>query len=108
DKESGTPKAATSPSVEKKAPAGLYIVKCETEEQVRDLFSEEDKSKIKSLSQAKSSVGQFHVVQFENHEDCKGAYERANAELKKTPFEPKKPQIKYYEERGRGVSHRES
>jgi hypothetical protein len=108
EKKTETPKAATSPSVEKKPSTGLYIVKCESEEQVRDLFTDEDKSKIKSISQQKSSVGQFHVVQFENHEDCKGAFERANAELKKTPFDPKKPQIKYFEERGGRSSHREN
>jgi hypothetical protein len=108
EKKNETAKAATSPSVEKKPSTGLYIVKCDTEEQVRDLFTEEDKSKIKSISQQKSSVGQFHVVLFENHEDCKAAFERANAELKKTPFEPKKPQIKYFEERGGRSSHREN
>jgi hypothetical protein len=108
EKKNETAKAATSPSVEKKPATALYIVKCDTEEQVRDLFTEDDKSKIKSISQQKSSVGQFHVVQFDNHEDCKGAFERANAELKKIPFEPKKPQIKYFEERGGRSSHRET
>ena len=108
EKKNEAGKAATSPAVEKKPPTGLYIVKCDTEEQVRDLFTEEDKNKIKSISPQKSSVGQFHVVQFDNHDDCKAAFERATAELKKTPFEPKKPQIKYFEERGGRSSHREN
>ena len=108
EKKNDTAKGATSPSVEKKPPTALYIVKCDTEEQVRDLFTEEDRNKIKSIGQQKSSVGQYHVVQFDNHEDCKGAFERANAELKKTPFEPKKPHIKYFEERGTRSSQREN
>src|SRR5277367_6023060 len=70
EKKNDMAKGATSPSVEKKPPTALYIVKCDTEEQVRDLFTEEDRNKIKSISQQKSSVGQYHVVQFENHEDC--------------------------------------
>lgn len=44
------PKPTPSPVVEKKPATALYILNAETEEQIRDLFPEEDKSKIKVIS----------------------------------------------------------
>ena len=110
DKASTTPKPA-SPMVEKKngrAPTGLYIIKSESEQQTRDLFDEEIKKTIKSVVQSQNPSGPYFVVQFETPEECKAAMEQSNAALNKLPKDPKRPLIRYFEERGNRGPHRES
>jgi len=97
----------SSPVVEKKPSTGLFISNVDTEQGVRDLFPEEDKAKIKSIDK----IGKFNfVVRFETHEECAAALGRQPADHKKSsgPGPNKKPNLKYYEERGTRNFHRES
>lgn len=104
--ESPAPKPS-SPTAEKKPSTGLFISNVETEQGVRELFPEEDKANIKSVDK----IGKFnYVVRFETHEECAAALGRQPAEYKKSsgPGPNKKPNLKYYEERGPRTFHRES
>jgi Protein of unknown function (DUF2433) len=109
EKPTETPKQIPSPAVEKKPATALYILNAETEEQIRDLFPEEDKSKIKSITKF-GKTGTAFVVNFENHEECKAAFDRQPSERKTRSKDPKMVNIRYFEERpnNRTFHHRES
>ena len=109
NKPAEAPKPAPSPVAEKKPATALYILNAETEEQIRDLFPEEDKSKVKSIAKF-GKTGTAFVVNFENHEECKAAFERQPSERKNRSKDPKMVNIRYFEDRpgNRGFHHRES
>ncbi|KAI4097982.1 MAG: hypothetical protein LQ339_006643 [Xanthoria mediterranea] len=96
---SPTPKPA-SPAVEKKPSTGLFIHNLENEDSVRQLFAEEDRAKITKVDK----FGKAFVAHFQDHESAKSAYERQPVEHKKTsvpgPDGQRKPNIKWYEDRG--------
>ena len=96
---SPAPKPA-SPAVEKKPPTGLFIHNCENEEAVRQMFPEEDRSKIIKVEK----FGKSHVAHFESHEIAKAALDRQPTEHKRSsapgPDGQRKPLVKWYEDRG--------
>jgi Protein of unknown function (DUF2433) len=108
EKLADSPKPTPSMAVEKKPATALYILNAETEEQIRDLFPE-DQSKIKSVSKF-GKTGSAFVVNFENHEECKAAFERQPSERKNRSKDPKMVNIRYFEERpsNRNFHHREN
>ncbi|KAK1149261.1 hypothetical protein N8T08_006483 [Aspergillus melleus] len=90
------------PKPEKKQSNGLFVSNVDNEQAVRDLFPEEDKSKMVKVEK----WGKFnHVVMFTTVEEAKAALDRQPVEHKKPspPGQPRKPNIKYFEDRG---SHR--
>lgn len=109
EKPADSPKPMPSPIMEKKPATALYILNAESEEQVRDLFPEEDKSKIKTLLKFGKTNTSF-MVNFDNHDDCKAAFERQPSERKNRHKDPKMVNIRYFEERpgNRTFHHRES
>ncbi|KAL8717723.1 MAG: hypothetical protein Q9225_005063 [Loekoesia sp. 1 TL-2023] len=92
------PKPA-SPAVEKKPSIGLFIHNMETEESVRQIFPEEDRTKITKVEK----YGKAHVVHFQDHDSAKAALDRQPADHKKGSAPgadgQRKPNIKWYEER---------
>ena len=101
DKPSTTPAPKpASPAVEKKPSTGLFIHNMETEEAVRQIFPEEDRSKITKVEK----YGKAHVVHFQDHESAKAAMDRQPVDHKKASAPgadgQRKPNIKWYEERG--------
>ncbi|KAL8766903.1 MAG: hypothetical protein Q9209_006451 [Squamulea sp. 1 TL-2023] len=96
---SPAPKPA-SPAVEKKPSTGLFIHNLENEEAVRQLFVEEDRAKITKVDK----FGKAFVAHFQDHESAKAALERQPVEHKKAsvpgPDGQRKPNIKWYEDRG--------
>ena len=102
EKTAAPPANKASSPVESKPSTGLFIMNMESEEAIRDVFPEEDKAKIQRIQKLHANFGRSNfVVHFNNHEDTKAAYERQPAEHKKPtpPGQPRKPNIKYYEER---------
>ena len=76
-------KSAPSPAVDRNKPStGLFIQGVATEEAARDLFSDEEKAKIKHISTRKGGKFTSFVVEFGSLEESKAAYERQN-ELRK-------------------------
>jgi Protein of unknown function (DUF2433) len=108
EKPSDSPKPTPSPVIEKKPATALYILNAETEDQIRDLFPEEEKSKIKSVSKFGKTAA--YVVNFDNNEDCKAAFEGQPLERKNRSKDPKMVNIRYFEERpsNRNFHHREN
>ena len=100
-----------SPAVEKKPSTGLFIHNMESEQAVRDIFPDEDKSKITRIENYGKTN---HVVHFGNHEDALAALTRQPAEFKlknapqAQPGQPRKPNIKWYDDRGPKPKFRES
>ncbi|KAL8964858.1 MAG: hypothetical protein Q9183_004174 [Haloplaca sp. 2 TL-2023] len=93
------PKPA-SPAVEKQQSTGLFIHNMDTEEAVRQLFPEEDRTKIKAIDRH----GKAHVVRFPDHESAKAALHRQPADHKRNTTGPdgqRKPHIKWFEDRPR-------
>lgn len=103
------PKPTPSPVIEKKPATALYILNADSEEQVRGLFPEEDKSKIKSITKFGKTTNAF-VVNFDNHEECRAAFERQPSDRRNRNRDPKVVNIRYFEERSnnRTFHHRES
>lgn len=99
-----TPHEKTSespvPRVEKKPTNALFVTSADNEQAVRDLISEEDKSKIIKIEK----LGKYnHVVTFSGPDEAKAALEHLPIELKKsgpTPHgQPRKPNFKFFEDR---------
>ena len=91
---------------DRKSSNGLFVTNVENEQAARDLFPEEDKAKIVKIDR----WGRLnHVVTFATVEDAKAALDRQPAEHKKpSPSgQPRKPNIKFFEERGARGPHRE-
>ncbi|KAL9011005.1 MAG: hypothetical protein Q9173_004113 [Seirophora scorigena] len=91
-----------SPAVEENTSTGLFIHNMETEEAVRQIFPEEDGAKIAKVE--KFGKSNF-VVRFNDHESAKAALDRQPLEHKKRDAAssadgPRKPNIKWYQERG--------
>lgn len=91
-----------SPSVENKPSTGLFIHNLENEEQVRAIFSDEDKWKIVRVEKYGKTN---HVVHFSTHEEAKAALERQPLEHKRNqgnqpPGQPRKPNVKWFDARG--------
>ncbi|KAB8268969.1 hypothetical protein BDV30DRAFT_230229 [Aspergillus minisclerotigenes] len=96
------PSESPMPRPEKKQSNGLFVSNVDNEQAVRDLFPEEDKAKIVKLDK----WGKYnHVVMFNSVEEAKAALDRQPPEHKKPtpPGQPRKPNIKFFEDRG---SHR--
>ncbi|PYI26256.1 DUF1793-domain-containing protein [Aspergillus indologenus CBS 114.80] len=96
------PSESPLPKPEKKASNGLFVSNVDNEQAVRDLFPEEDRAKMVRVEK----WGKFnHVVTFATIEEAKAALERQPADHKKPspPGQPRKPNIKFFEDRG---SHR--
>ncbi|KAL9604688.1 MAG: hypothetical protein Q9219_000408 [cf. Caloplaca sp. 3 TL-2023] len=89
-----------SPAIEKKPSTGLFIHNMETEESVRQLFSEEERGKITKVEK----YARAFIVHFQDHEAAKAALDRQPVDHKKGSAlgadGQRKPHIKYYEERG--------
>ena len=100
-----------SPAVEKKPSTGLFIHNMESEQAVRDIFPDEDKSKILKIENYGKTN---HVVHFGNHEDALAALNRQPSEFKlknapqAQPGQPRKPNIKWFDDRGPKPKFRES
>ncbi|KAN0087274.1 Protein of unknown function (DUF2433) domain containing protein [Elaphomyces granulatus] len=91
---------------DKKQSNGLFVTNVDNEQATRDLFPEEDKAKIVKIDR----WGKFnHVVTFATVEEAKAALDRQPAEHKRPspPGQPRKPNIKFFEERGARGPHRE-
>lgn len=96
------PSESPVPRGDKKQSNGLFVSNVDNEQAIRDLFPEEDKSKIVKIEK----WGKFnHVVTFGSVEDAKAALDRQPPEHKKPspPGQPRKPNMKFFEDRG---SHR--
>lgn len=92
-----------SPAVDKKPSTGLFIMNLDNEQAVRDIFPEEDKSKIQSItSHGKNNF----VVHFTTHEEAAAALKRQPSDhTRRQTGAPKegeirKPNVKLYEDRG--------
>ena len=100
-----------SPAVEKKPSTGLFIHNMESEQAVKDIFPDEDKSKITKIENYGKTN---HVVHFANHEDALAALNRQPSEFKlknapqAQPGQPRKPNIKWFDDRGPKPKFRES
>lgn len=84
---------------ERKQSNGIFVSNVDNEQAVRDLFPEEDKAKITKVDK----WGKFnHVVMFATIEEAKAALDRQPAEHKKPtpPGQPRKPNMKPFEDRG--------
>jgi hypothetical protein len=95
-----------APKVERKQSNGLFVSYVDSEQAVRDLFPEEDKAKIIKVEK----WGKFnHVVTFATVEEAKAALDRQPVEHKKStpPGQPRKPNVKFFEDRGSRASHRD-
>lgn len=102
DKPSPSANKPASPAIENKPSTGLFIHNLENEEQVREIFSEDDRWKIVRIEKYGKSN---HVVHFNTHEDAKAALERQPTDHKRsggppTPGQPRKPNVKWYDARG--------
>ena len=108
DKPTEAPKPSHSPNVEKKPPTALYVLNADSEEQIRDLFPEEDKAKIREIKKFGKTTA--FVLHFETHEDCKAAFERQPFERKTRSKDAKTVNFRYFEDRSasRGFHPRES
>lgn len=88
-----------SPAVEKKPSTGLFIHNMDTEESVRQIFPDEDRTKITKVEK----YGKAHVVHFQDHESAKAALDRQPVDHKKNSAPgadgQRKPNIKWFEER---------
>jgi len=98
-----------SPAMEKKPSTGLFIHNLENESAVRDIFPDEDKAKIIRVEKHGKTN---HVVHFDSHESAKAALERQPLEHKRGsgppgPGQPRKPNVKWYDERG-GPNNRQN
>ncbi|PLN79604.1 hypothetical protein BDW42DRAFT_195079 [Aspergillus taichungensis] len=94
-------KSAESPASrgEKKLTNGLFVSNVDNEQAVRDLFPEEDRSKVVKVEK----WGKYnHVVTFNTVEEAKAALDRQPTDHKKpTPQgQPRKPNVKFFEDRG--------
>ena len=109
EKAADSPKPTSSPIVEKKPATALYIMNCADELRVKELFSEEDQSKIKSVAPF-GKTGSSFVVSFDNHEDCKAAFDRQPLINKNRSRDHDKVNVRYFEDRSsnRNFHHRES
>ncbi|KAL1964734.1 hypothetical protein VTN77DRAFT_6601 [Rasamsonia byssochlamydoides] len=93
------PSESPAPKGEKKQSNGLFVSYVDNEQAVRDLFPEEDRAKIVKIEK----WGKYnHVVTFATVEEAKAALDRQPAEHKKStpPGQPRKPNIKFFEDRG--------
>ena len=96
-------KKPASPAVEKKPSTGLFIHNLESEQAVRDIFSDEDKAKIIKVDPHGKTN---HVVHFATHEDAAAALSHQPADHKvRNPGpaqagQPRKPNVKWYDDRG--------
>ena len=91
------------PTADKKQSTGLFIHNCENEQAVRDIFPEEDKTKILKIDRHGKSN---HVVQFATHDEAAAALNRQPSEHKQKnpgpaqPGQQLKPNVKWYDDRG--------
>ena len=92
-----------SPAVKSEPTTGLFIMNLESEQAVRDIFPDDDKTKIKSVKG--HGKGNF-VVHFSTHEEAEAALNRQPIEhTRKHAGAPKegevrKPNVKFFEDRG--------
>lgn len=103
-KSTPTPKPQT-PAADKKPSLGLFIHNMESEEQCRELFSEEDRA---NITKVEKHGRNNHVVHFSSHDAARLALEHQPADHKQgggqarftQPGQPRKPNIKWYDDRG--------
>ncbi|EGC49389.1 serine/threonine protein phosphatase [Histoplasma capsulatum var. duboisii H88] len=89
----------TGPPQERKQSSGLFISNVDSEQAIRDLFTDDDKAKILKVEK----WGKFnHVVTFSTPEEAKSALDRLPADHKKPspPGPNRKPNVKMFEDRG--------
>lgn len=89
------------PSAEKKPNTSLFIQNLESEENVREIFEEDQWNITKVEKYGKNN----HVVHFRTHEDAKAALEHQPVEHKKAsgppgPGQQRKPNVKWFDDRG--------
>lgn len=114
EKAADSPKPTPSRIVEKKPATALYIVNAVTEEQIWNLFGDEDKSRIESVeAKPVSKFGKTttaFVVHFHNAKECQDAFEGQPSERKNRSKDPKMVNIRYFEVRpsNRNSHHREN
>ena len=87
-----------SPAVEQKPSTALFIHNLDTEEQVKEIFPNEDKWKITRIEKHGKTN---HVVHFNTHEEAKAAVERQPIDQKRKqgqvpPGQPRKPNVKWF------------
>ena len=92
--------------MENKPSTGLFIHNLESEEQVRAIFSEEDKWRIVRVEKYGRTN---HVVHFNTHEEAKAALDRQPLEHKRSqgnqaPGQQRKPNVKWFDARGKPAS----
>jgi len=98
------PTKPASPAVEKKPSTGLFIHNLESEDQVREVFPEEDRQNITKIERHGKTN---HVVHFTSHDTARLALDRQPLDHKQGrgqtnfgPGQPRKPNIKWYDDRG--------
>ena len=96
------PTKPASPAVENKPSTGLFVHNMESEDAVRDIFTDEDKAKIVKIERWGKSSN--HVVHFNTHEEAKAALDHQPPDHKKpsqaVAGQPRKPNIKWFDTRG--------
>ena len=91
-----------SPAAERKPSTALFIHNLESEQAVKDIFPEEDRSKILRVEKHGKTN---HVVHFTTHEEARSALERQPIEHKRGSGPPaqggaRKANVKFFDERG--------
>lgn len=94
----------TAPSPAPKVPAdniiGLFVMNAQSEDQIRDLFADEDKAKIVKIEKWGANN---RVVQFKTNEDRDGAMDRLPDDVKnRTQEDRSKPLVKIFAPPARG------
>ena len=95
-----------SPAVDKRSiQTALFVMNLENEDEVRNIFTDEDKQRITKIEKWGGKSGSNHVVHFNTHEFAQGALERLPSDHKgrgagpPTPGQPRKANVKWFEER---------
>ena len=92
-------KAVASPAPERserKPSTALYILNVATEDAVRELFSEDERSKIKSITPKKTQKYTNFVVDFGTPEECKAVLDRQPAERRNAIPGAKVASVKFF------------
>lgn len=90
---------STAAKTEKKPTSALLVSNVDDEQGVRDLFPEEDKTKIVKIEKW-GRYNQLQLVTFSTPEEAKDALDRQPAEVKKpSPPGQRKPNVKLFEDR---------
>ena len=100
-------KSTASPAperTERKPATALYILNVATEDAVRELFSEEERSKIKNITPKKAAKYTNFIVDFGTPEECKSVHDRQPAERRNATPGSKIASVKYFNPDFKGAS----